>query len=107
MLTAQSIEKELKLRGMGEAIRLNQAAAFLNITGRTIRKKITDGKIKDTDPRRGVVSRSALCSWLADDPYFAAALSLKKCQEGAFLPGAEVYRITITVNAGKDSLFGK
>lgn len=99
MLTAQSIEKELKLRGVGEVIRIDQAANLLDVSGRTIRKKISDGKIKDANTRRGVVSRSALCSWLADDPYFAAALNMKKSTEGAVLPGAEVYNLYLTVKA--------
>lgn len=107
MLTAQSIEKELRARGMGEVIRLNHAAEFLNITLRTLYRKIHSGKIKDADPKRGVISRVALSIWLSEDPYYAAILSMRKRSADAFLPGSEVYRIAITVKAEKDSLFGK
>lgn len=107
MLTAQSIEKELKTRGMGEVVRVSQISEFLNVSLGTIRHKICAGKIKDAEQYRGVVSRAALSNWLASEPYFAAALNIKKSSAGAFLPGAEVYKISITVKAGKDTLFGK
>lgn len=99
MLTAQSIEKELKARGMGEVIRVGYAAKLLGISQRTIQYKLCNHQIKEESPRRGVVSRAALSVWLSEDPYYAAALNMKKSSEGAVLPGADIYNLYLTVKA--------